>query len=470
MSDLQDRIKQFMRGDYESFDEIQVEEKKKNLSACITAFKKKLTDALLAIDDAKAEAVKAMNEGFEPLNEIAAEAKSKKMEALVEGYKNTHTMLELVDGEEEIKQCADALNLISESIESILAEEGIAVDMDQPTVVEPIEEIGTVGTATEDIPADNPATEPMMEEFENVVFMQGDDAEEALGILDNQGEEAAAEHLKQWHYPGEHETREDLGQGTQDTVREFPEGDGTYYLVYNKPLGYIGLSFKEGGEQLDEGVLGTIAKKFGQAALPKIKQLAKEKGIPAVKELLSNPEKAKAVLGNVKQHAQNIKDVFKKDEEPSAAIAEEVVPPAAVTADSAEIKPEPLDEEPEHDAIPGVDVTTAGATQQPQPEVSSDPTDDPRDPQNQHEKPVEGSAVTSAYEEGFQRGRKLWEMGSNAKNIAQQLAETELSESPYGYVTRFQEGVIAGFAFQEEVEKDNNPDRFASLEEKSKKK
>lgn len=366
MSDLQDRIKQFMRGDYESFDEIQVEEKKKNLSACITAFKKKLTDALLAIDDAKEEAVKAMNEGFEPLNELAAEAKSKKMKALVEGYKNTHTMLELVDGEEEIKQCADALNLISESIESILAEEGFAVDMDQPTVVEPIEE--------------------------------------------------------------------------------------------------------KGGEQLDEGVLGTIAKKFGQAALPKIKQLAKEKGIPAVKELLSNPEKAKAVLGNVKQHTQNIKDVFKKDEEPAAAIAEEVVPPAAVTADSAEIKPEPLAEEPEHDAIPGVDATTAGVTQQSQPEVSYDPTDDPRDPQNQHEKPVEGKNVTSAYEEGFQRGRKLWEMGSNAKNIAQQLAETELSESPYGYVTRFQEGVIAGFAFQEEVEKDNNPDRFDSLEEKAKKK
>lgn len=74
--------------------------------------------------------------------------------------------------------------------------------------------------------------------YENVVFMQGHDAEEALEILNTHGEEAAIEHLKQWHYPGEHEIVPEIGAGTQDTVHETDDG---YILTYNNPLGYIGL-------------------------------------------------------------------------------------------------------------------------------------------------------------------------------------------------------------------------------------
>lgn len=79
-------------------------------------------------------------------------------------------------------------------------------------------------------------------EFENVVFCQGDDAEEPMRILDEHGEDAAVEYLAQWHYPGEHETRHgDCGAGSADWTYETDDG---YILAYNLHLGYIGLSYR----------------------------------------------------------------------------------------------------------------------------------------------------------------------------------------------------------------------------------
>lgn len=79
-------------------------------------------------------------------------------------------------------------------------------------------------------------------EFENVVFMQGEEAEEPLSILDNDGHDACIEYLAQWHYPGEHETRKgDTGAGSADSEHETDDG---YILSYNRGLGYIGLSFR----------------------------------------------------------------------------------------------------------------------------------------------------------------------------------------------------------------------------------
>lgn len=393
MTDIQDQIKQFMRGEYNSFDDIKVEEKKKNLSVCIVAFKNKLNAALAAIDEAKEKASIALNEGAESLNTLTESVHSEKMQAIVEGYTNTQTMLGLECDENDIANCKNALTVISENFDCVLGECGI--EMDEPPVDDSQE--GQVG------------------EFENIVFKQGDDATEAFEILDTNGEEAVVDHLKPLHSPGSHETREDLGEGTQDTVNEYPSDDGTYYLVYNRQEGYIGLSFSGTGEDA------------------------------AIEEPTEEP------TGIAETFSQSVS-----------------VAPAAVTADSLPVKPEPLQEEPVHDAIPGVDKTTAGSAQNAV--LDGEPIGDVDDPASQHEKPVEGDAITnsSAYEEGFQRGRKLWEMGVNAKNIAQQLAETELSESPYSYVTRFQEGVISGFSFQEEVVRDTAPERFKSTDESKK--
>ena len=78
--------------------------------------------------------------------------------------------------------------------------------------------------------------------IENIIFCQTDDetTQEAFRLLD-ESEEAAIEFLKQWHYPGEHETTEKPGAGTRDYTYEDAEG---YILTWNRGLGYIGLEYR----------------------------------------------------------------------------------------------------------------------------------------------------------------------------------------------------------------------------------
>ena len=73
--------------------------------------------------------------------------------------------------------------------------------------------------------------------YESIVFMQGEEADEPLKILEEQGEEAALEFLKQWDY----------GEGGE-TYNENPAGDdddeyrsGNYIMSYNTRIGTIGL-------------------------------------------------------------------------------------------------------------------------------------------------------------------------------------------------------------------------------------
>ena len=73
--------------------------------------------------------------------------------------------------------------------------------------------------------------------FQRIVFMQGEDAQEALDILDNDGTDAAIEYLAQWDMePGEIE--DESAAGTDDDVYQSDDG---YILTYNTRLGYIGL-------------------------------------------------------------------------------------------------------------------------------------------------------------------------------------------------------------------------------------
>ena len=74
--------------------------------------------------------------------------------------------------------------------------------------------------------------------YEDIAFLNGQEAEEALDILQNEGEDEAMEYLKHaYHYPNEHQIKDHPGTGTSDTVYE---KDG-YIMSYNRPLGYIGL-------------------------------------------------------------------------------------------------------------------------------------------------------------------------------------------------------------------------------------
>lgn len=79
-----------------------------------------------------------------------------------------------------------------------------------------------------------------MKVFEQIVFMQGDEADEPLQILDNEGEQAAMDYLKDWHYPGEHDTRAASGAGNSDNTYK---KDG-YIMAWNDDLEYIGLEYE----------------------------------------------------------------------------------------------------------------------------------------------------------------------------------------------------------------------------------
>lgn len=78
-------------------------------------------------------------------------------------------------------------------------------------------------------------------EYEDVFFAQGEEADEILEIIDQKGERAALEYMKQWHYPGEHMTRAEPGHGSDDKIFE---KDG-YILSYNTRIGYVGLSYRQ---------------------------------------------------------------------------------------------------------------------------------------------------------------------------------------------------------------------------------
>lgn len=80
-----------------------------------------------------------------------------------------------------------------------------------------------------------------MDRYERVVFFQeSESSEEFFDILDDDGIEAALDYMKQWHYPGEHETENELGAGAMDTVYQTPDG---YVLSYHRGLDYAGLEF-----------------------------------------------------------------------------------------------------------------------------------------------------------------------------------------------------------------------------------
>lgn len=76
--------------------------------------------------------------------------------------------------------------------------------------------------------------------YENIVFIQGEQANKPLKILDEQGVTELLNYLSQWHYPGEHDTSSEPGNGTTDRVIEI----NGYLLTINTRFGYVGLKSK----------------------------------------------------------------------------------------------------------------------------------------------------------------------------------------------------------------------------------
>ncbi len=72
--------------------------------------------------------------------------------------------------------------------------------------------------------------------YRQIVFFQGDDASEALQILDEKGSRAVIKHLAEYDF-GDGDICVGQPRGTSDRVAR---GSG-YILNYNLGLGYIGL-------------------------------------------------------------------------------------------------------------------------------------------------------------------------------------------------------------------------------------
>lgn len=88
---------------------------------------------------------------------------------------------------------------------------------------------------------------------------------------------------------------------------------------------------------------------------------------------------------------------------------------------------------------------------------------DMKEPVSQTPAPTE-QKLDSAYKTGFTEGQSYWKMGEGHKNFLKTVVEQNLSEKPYSWVKRYEEGFSSGYAYAEEVQRDTNPEAFKALE------
>lgn len=81
----------------------------------------------------------------------------------------------------------------------------------------------------------------------SVIFLQGDEADEVLGMIDRDGATEAIEYLQQWDYGGE-TTDAALTNGyvydripAGSTDRTIEDDGSIYALTYSAPFGYVSL-------------------------------------------------------------------------------------------------------------------------------------------------------------------------------------------------------------------------------------
>lgn len=77
-------------------------------------------------------------------------------------------------------------------------------------------------------------------DYEQIVFLQCQEADEAMGILNSHGENALLDYLQRWDNGGGHDWNESSTHGNSDIVREYGNG---YILSYNIYLNYCGLQY-----------------------------------------------------------------------------------------------------------------------------------------------------------------------------------------------------------------------------------
>jgi hypothetical protein len=76
--------------------------------------------------------------------------------------------------------------------------------------------------------------------IENIIFAQGEEAEEYLALLDSKGPGAVIDIMSQAHDIGHHEIMDEFSAGTSDETYRDKHG---YVLSWNTRLGYVGLEY-----------------------------------------------------------------------------------------------------------------------------------------------------------------------------------------------------------------------------------
>lgn len=76
--------------------------------------------------------------------------------------------------------------------------------------------------------------------YEDILFMQEHEADEALEIFKESGSEGLADYLSDWHFPGQHDTVDDIPYARCE--QRFVEGE--YIIVVNTDLPYIAMYAK----------------------------------------------------------------------------------------------------------------------------------------------------------------------------------------------------------------------------------
>lgn len=146
-------------------------------------------------------------------------------------------------------------------------------------------------------PAPEPVSEQAVERrWVSVVFLQGDEADEVLDVIDAQGTDAAIEHLAGYDY-GDETVEAAIANGH---VYDEPQAGATdrtatrdvYTLTYNASLGHVGL-YREATALPDPALLGIDTPIEVEAAAVEARRIAG----PADRDWFAGPTSASSPVG-----------------------------------------------------------------------------------------------------------------------------------------------------------------------------
>jgi hypothetical protein len=81
----------------------------------------------------------------------------------------------------------------------------------------------------------------MSTKYERIVFLQGEEADEPLDLIDTQGAYVAMEYLAQWDCGDGGDIHDRPSAGSADWTQTIEIPGQTYIVTWNHGVGYIGL-------------------------------------------------------------------------------------------------------------------------------------------------------------------------------------------------------------------------------------